>query len=49
MGNLFRSGSGLFIEDIAKIGWLRSLLWCWEDGRINEQSIAERLPVGQAA
>ena len=48
MGNLFRGGSGLFIKDIAKVGWLRSLLWCWEEGIRGEHSIAMKRPFAQS-
>ena len=49
MGNLFHSGSGLFISDIANVGWIRSLLWRWEEGNVKKPSLAQRLPLGQMA
>ncbi|MBF0194415.1 MAG: hypothetical protein HQL71_07630 [Magnetococcales bacterium] len=49
MGNLFRSGSGLFIPGIAQVGWLRSLLWRWDAGSRGDISMAERLQRGQVA
>ncbi|MBF0447393.1 MAG: hypothetical protein HQL67_04245 [Magnetococcales bacterium] len=49
MNNLFGSGGGLFLPEIARIGWLRSLLWRWDQGSRGESSLAERMPVGQAA
>ncbi len=49
MGNFFLNGGGLFIQDIARVGWLRSLLWRWDESSRGKKTIAQRLPLAQAA